>query len=207
MDKNLLVQAKFGIWKKKGGEFTAYMMMFLVVFVFMLFSVCLFKRNIALVTVREAEDSLKAATLAGAVIDLKEYGLTGTIVISDYTASYNNFKESLINSMGLGYDFSPPSTSIITSTIKINDYIIYNVRGNVVECIAYADGNLIPTITTGTVGNIITPNNVMITESTVYSSITFHIEGFIKNKSMLGQLFNMDDIVVTKESCADITTR
>lgn len=191
--------------KKKKGEFDTFMIVFLFIFTFMLFTTCLYKRNISLSTVKKTEESLKAATLAGATINLAEYGMTDNIVISDYDTSYLNFKESLISSMGLNDTLSPPENSVIVTPIHINKYIIYNVRGDIVECIVYENDSAVPTITSGTLGSVSTPNNTIITESTVYSQISFEIKGFIKNKTFMGKLFDMDNIAVTKDCLIDIT--
>lgn len=193
--------------RKKTGEITAYMVMFIVVFIFMLFSTCLYRRNIALVTVREAEDSLKAATLAGAVVDLKIYGLNGKLVISDHDASYEIFKQSLTSSMGLGADFMPDSPDVISSKVRVESYIIYNVDGDEVQQIMYTSDSSAPVIKTGSVGTVKTPSNVPVTKSSVYSAISFQMHGFINQKSMLGHIFHMDDITVRRDSYTDITTR
>ncbi len=191
-------------FKKKKGEFTSFILMFLLVFAFMAVSLFLYKRNTSLILVKKAEESLKAATLAGATIDMDEYGTTGALVINDYAKSYADFKESLKNSMGLNDDFTS-SDGIISGGVHVNRYTIYNVSGSTVECITYENDVGTPSIITGSVGSIKTPNNIPVTKSTIYGSVSFQIDGFVKNKSMMGKIFNMDDIFVTKDCCADIT--
>lgn len=192
--------------KKKRGEFTNYMIMFLFVFVFMLFSTCLLRRNIALSTVKETEECLKAATLAGATADLQEYGRSHNIVINDYDKSYTDFKESLINSMDLDNNFTPYKTDIIKSAINIDEYTIYNMRGDMVECVSYMNGAASPSISSGSLGSIYTPSDILVTKSMVYANISFQVHGFIAEKSIMGTVFDMGDIQVNKTCCADIDT-
>lgn len=192
--------------KKKRGEITNYMLGFLFIFTFMLFSTCLMRRNMAFSTVEKTEESLKAATLAGATADLQEYGRTHNIVINDYDKSYLDFKESLISSMDLGSDMVPSNDSVIKSAVNIDEYIIYNVRGDTVECISYTDASPVPSIISGSLGSVRTPSNILITKSTVYAKISFLMHGFISEKSIMGVMFDMGDIKASKTCCADITT-
>ena len=192
--------------KQKRGEFTTYMFMFTLVFMFMIFSMSLLKKNVALITVKKAEDSLKATTLAGATADLEKYGSSGELVFIDYEDSYNNFKDSFKNSMELGDDFAPTDVnSPISTPIHIDAYILYNVIDGNIECITYTNNGSTPNITHGTVGTIYTPNGIKVTHSTVYSAISFDIQGYINNASMLGKVIHMDDIPVKKTCCIDIT--
>lgn len=192
------------IVRKKRGEFVSFMIMFVLVFIFMMFSTCLYKQYIAKNTVKKTEESLKAATLAGATMNLVHYAYTGEVIVYDYQNSRLSFYESFAASMDMGTDLTPSDGNCIAGPIRVNEYIIYNVRGSDIEIIAFHNGNAVPVITTAALGHVTAPNGAAITASTVYAEISFEIKGFIDNRTMFGELFHMDNVTVTKASLADI---
>ena len=78
------------------------------------------------------EDTLAASNLASAVIDIQEYGINHNLVIKDPEQAYSIYQEALKINMGLNDQWEDP-TGLISSPVRVEQYIVYNVRGSEVE--------------------------------------------------------------------------
>lgn len=122
------------------------------------------------------EDALAMSLLASAVIDIEEYGMYHTLAISDAEAAFGIYKRALRTNMGLGGDWCSPNTLAISGEVKIEEYIIYNVRGTDVEIISMGQtpGR---NVAVGGLGTVAAPNGQIIASTSVYSRITFPVDG------------------------------
>lgn len=122
------------------------------------------------------EDALAMSLLASAVIDIEEYGMYHTLAISDAEAAFGIYKRALRTNMGLGGDWCSPNTLAISGEVKIEEYIIYNVRGTDVEIISMGQtpGR---NVAVGGLGSVAAPNGQIIASTSVYSRITFPVDG------------------------------
>lgn len=143
------------------------------------------------------EDSLVSANLAGATIDLKEYGTTNNIVNNDIDKSFNDYLYSLKQNLNLDDNMNPKKSDFIKSKVTVKDFIIYSVIGNdIIQVRKDSKGNTHSIKYIGQVGKMKTPDGYVIYNTTVYSKIGFTISG------MLGNNFNVE-----KEGSVDITDK
>lgn len=196
---------KENFYRKKKGSILPMIGGFLFIFVILVFLTCGLRKNITYSTVNRVDDGLKGAVLSGATADLKAYGLNHDIVVTDTDGSYARFLDCFKTNLGLADDFSAPQSSVISSNITIDEYTIYNVRGNDIEIVSYSS-NGVKSVQTGTVGSVETPNHVKVTTSTIYSAITFSVHGLVSKTSFLGKTIGTDDLSIHRDSCVDIAT-
>lgn len=124
------------------------------------------------------EDALAASNLASAVIDIQEYGITHNIVIADPQAAYETYKRALRTNMMLDDDWYSQNTLAISGQVEILDYVVYNVVGQDVQITSFGQNPYITTITGG-LGSVSAPNGIQIESTSVYSRITFPVEGIL----------------------------
>ena len=122
------------------------------------------------------EDALAMSLLASAVADVGEYGMYHNLVISDAEEAFGRYKRALKTNMGLGDDWCSSNTQAISGQVEIEEYIIYNVRGSDVEIISMGQtpGR---NVAVGGLGTVAAPNGQMIASTSVYSRITFPVDG------------------------------
>lgn len=150
------------------------MMLFLLLLVAVLFG---FRITQYMVTAAGVEDALAASNLASAVIDLEEYGRSHTVYIPDVGGAFQIYREALCYNLELDEYLNTTNRAFLSSQVEIKQYIIYNVKGDIVETMVLdGEGNL-QTRTTGKVGEIFTPDNVRVETTTIYSRIGFWVEG------------------------------
>lgn len=143
------------------------------------------------------EDSLVLANLAGATIDLQEYGSTNNIVNRDIDKSFDDYIFSLKQNLNLDDSMNPKNSDFIKSKVIVKDFIIYSVIGNdIIQVRKDSLGNSHSTKYIGEVGKMKTPDGYVINNTTVYSKIGFTIKG------MLEQSFDVE-----KEGSVDITDK
>lgn len=137
------------------------------------------------------EDALAASNLSAAVIDIKEYGTTHNIVIEDSDKAYDIFKKALKINMGLDESMMEPA---IAGSVEIVDFIIYNVKGTDVEVCSYGQNRYEQTIPGG-LGSVAAPNGIKIESTSIYSRVTFPVEG-IMNIHVTAVKDKLVDVVV-----------
>ncbi|MEG1482879.1 MAG: hypothetical protein RSA57_03685 [Cetobacterium sp.] len=109
-------------------------------------------------------------------IDKKALGdLEPKLIISDYTAAYNGMKEYLIYNMELSNNLEPKSDAIIKGPIEIKDFIIYNIKGDKVDIVTLRNGAF-NVETKGISELVVTPNNHVVTSTTVTTTIEMDIQ-------------------------------
>lgn len=121
------------------------------------------------------EDALAMSNLSSAVIDIMEYGSTHNIVIDDSDRAYDIFKKALKTNMELDEFMSGSATA---GPVKVIDFIIYNVKGTDVEICRYGQNRYEQTIPGG-LGSVSAPNGIKIESTSVYSKVTFPVEGIM----------------------------
>jgi hypothetical protein len=142
----------------------------------------------------KVEDSLVAANLASATVDLEKYatdGIIANIEDEDIIQSYNSFVKALKHNLGLDNNFKiKKEGSIISSKINIDKFIIYSDLKNNIQVSEVSNGN----INSYTVKSIKTPNGKDIKDTTIYAKISFKV-------STMGLDFNVskDNVVVVTE--------
>lgn len=172
-------------------DIVAGMFLFLILIVTILFG---FRITQYMVTAASVEDALAASNLASAIIDLEEYGKTHAILIPESEPAFWCYREALCHNLGLDEFLHTTNKALLSSQVEIKQYIIYNVRGDLVE-IHVLDGNgRVQSQQEGKKGEVFTPDNICVNTTTIYSKIGFWVEG------LMGQ-----EIYAEKEKSIDIT--
>lgn len=147
-----------------------------------------------MVTSSEVEDALAASNLASAVIDLEEYGKSHTIYIPEPEAAFVRYREALVVNLGLDEYLNTTNRDLISSQVEIKQYIVYNLRGDMVETYMLDGMGRLMSSHTARRGTVFTPDNVQVETTTIYSKVGFCVEG------LMGQ-----EIYAEKEKSIDIT--
>lgn len=170
-------------------SFSLYLLMLVIVML-----LYVFRMELLAAVRRQSEDSLVAANLAAAVIDMERYDEENAAVISEAEDAYMRYLKALRENLELGDDMVPENSNLIRSGVSVECFEIYNVFGEDVEKLSMSDGSICGrAMFEGGRGNVRTPNGKAVEYTTVYSRIGFEIEG------LFGQTF-----YVTKDNCVDI---
>jgi hypothetical protein len=151
------------------------MMSVLIVSVVML--ACLRVSNF-MITGAYVEDALAASNLASALIDIDEFGKSGKILIKDGSKSYDIYQEALRINLQLDEDGRSFYRELLVGSVKVIEYIIYNVVNGEIEIIVFSGDGYAEHIFPGIVGEIYTPDGVLVETTTIYSKISFAVKGF-----------------------------
>ena len=162
------------IIKKSKGELATFTMVYVLLFFTATVAFALqIRQYISLKTY--TEDALAASNLASAVIDIQEYGINHNLVIKDPEQAYSIYQEALKINMGLNDQWEDP-TGLISSPVRVEQYIVYNVRGSEVEVTSFGEG--LNYSATETLGSATSPNGQVIESTSVYSRISYQVDGY-----------------------------
>lgn len=123
------------------------------------------------------EDALVSSTLAGAVVNVEEYGKSGSIIIDDYKKCYEYFKSSLDINLKLDDQNNSEYTSFFASPIEVTDFIVYNVNETTgkVQIMEGTGQTLVHTYEQA-VGTVSAPDGTRIENTSIYSKIKFDVK-------------------------------
>lgn len=124
---------------------------------------------------QKIQNVLKHATLAAAIYDTKQYGTDHSIVITDVNTSYNEFLKSLKESMYLDDNMNSLDKGYTKGKVKVEKFIIYNVKGNDVEVITKGSIGESKVLYKDQKGKIKTPGDIIVDKTMIYSKINFTI--------------------------------
>lgn len=141
------------------------------------------------------EDALAASNLASAVIDLEEYGINHNIVIKNPDAAYEIYRDAMKINMKLDNAWES-SNETISGLVEVLDYIVYNVRDTDIDVYSYGINPYHMHFADG-VGNVAAPNGELIESTSIYSRITFPVNGIlgvqtVSIKDELVDIVNLD---------------
>lgn len=164
------------MWKNRAGKIELvtgmYLLFFLVILLAVQFQLKLFM-NVSLFM----EDALAASNLASAVIDIREYGSTGTIQIASPDTAYELYREAIRQNLQMDDNWESSNKDMISGQVQILKYEIYNVKEKDVTIYSYgAEGENITTIEGG-LGSVRTPDGTLVESTSVYSKIGFPVKG------------------------------
>lgn len=162
--------------KKERGQIDVITGMFylLMVFIIVLFA---FRMTQYMVTSAVVEDALAASNLASAVIDVEEYGKSHTIYIQDPESAFLLYREALCRNLQLDEYLNSTNAEILASKVRIEEYIVYNVLGDLVEIYVMDESGQIIEYGTGKTSEVFTPDHVLVETTTIYSRIAFGVKG------------------------------
>lgn len=139
------------------------------------------------------EDALAASNLASAIIDVETYGKNHTVLICEPERAYQLYLDALKGNLQLDENWQCKNKDLISGTVKIEDYVIYNVVGDRVVAYRMSEDGEIADTFTGRLGEVKAPNQVEVECSGIYSEISFPIKGFLNVEVMAhkGQLVDV----------------
>lgn len=172
-----MIMKKKAVFKKHKGEIEIIVPVFFLILAVIIVA-CLMQLQQFNATKTFVEDSLAASNLASAVIDAEEYGISHNVVITDPQNAYSTYQRALKANMGLNDAWESQDKLAIAGKVEILNYIIYNVRGNDVEIISFGESSYSTTVVGG-LGSVKAPNDKVIASTSVYSRITFPVEGIL----------------------------
>lgn len=122
------------------------------------------------------EDALAASNLASAVIDVEEYGISHKVLIEDGPQAYERYCQAIEGNLKLDADWESEDSAIIAGKVTVENYTIYNVsEGQVAVWGICKDGSVFTML--GSLGSICAPNGKLIENTSVYSEISFPVQG------------------------------
>lgn len=138
------------------------------------------------------EDALAASNLASAVIDVEEYGVSHTILLTDPVEAYGRYLQAVKGNLNLNSEWRGNAGSLVQGPVRIVSYIVYNVKNGIVTIYRFDEnGNL--SQWQESLGNAESPNHVPIVSTSVYSELSFEVEGIfdIKVEAHKGNLVDI----------------
>ena len=121
------------------------------------------------------EDALAASGLASALVDIREYGSTHIVRISDERAAYERYRHCLADNLGLDEAWQCGNKKLISGQVTLENYTVYNVTGRNVEVCRIVGER--EERTSGRLGEVCAPNGQVIENTGVYSEISYPVHG------------------------------
>ncbi len=128
------------------------------------------------------EDALAASNLASAVIDIREFGKSHKVQIQDPENAFLLYREALCHNLLLDEYLNTTNQEVLASKVEIEEYIVYNVSDAVVEIYVLDESGQIKKYDTAAPGQVYTPDGVCVEATTVYSRISFQVNGLFDQK-------------------------
>ncbi|MDR2043212.1 MAG: hypothetical protein LBQ15_02380 [Clostridium sp.] len=139
------------------------------------------------------EDALAASCLASAVIDIREYGGSGNLVIKDPEAAYALYRQALQANLDLDASWRCRSRAAISGEVEALAYAVYNVwehgpldgagdpggpgPGDVEVFSFDSRGMCSRLLVRGGLGSVSAPDGTVVRATSVYGRIGFPVEG------------------------------
>lgn len=155
------------------------MFAFFIVLVILLFS---FKICQFMIAGAYVEDALAASNLASALIDVEEYGRTRTIKISNPQNAYSIYMGALATNLQLDEDGRVFGEGLLVDTVDVLEYMVFSVENGQVNVYALQANQKVEPVQTGTLGQVYTPDGLLVETTTVYSKVGFWVEGFMQQR-------------------------
>ena len=164
-------------WKKSGGQIEIVTGMYILVLLVML-TVMQLQMRIYATASYHMEDALAASNLASAVIDVREYGTSLTIQIESPDTAYGLYREAIRQNLGLDDNWESSNQNLISGSVEILEYTIYNVSENDVTVYDFGeDGSCHSWNVENGLGSVRAPDGTLIESTSVYSRIGFIVDG------------------------------
>ena len=139
------------------------------------------------------EDSLVAAELASAVVDIEEYGRTHRILVESPAAAFEKFKAALCYNLGLNEALESLGEEGLVGKVEILTYQIFNVNGDLVNVYFFGEDGALLRTESMALAQAYLPDGNRVETTSVYSKVGFFVVGLGGNR-----------IYGTKEKTVDI---
>lgn len=147
-----------------------------LIFILVIYSFNRYKLNVEAIVSKDALTASSLAALSIKNLDLKEMGIDeDNIIIKDPNKTLKTFKKHLTFNLKLDDNLNPKKDSFIKSKVKIDSFIIYNVRkdDNYITIYNMTNGSF--NINRVAKNSAITPNGKKVTATTIHSKISFKV--------------------------------
>ena len=134
------------------------------------------------ITSAYVEDALAASNLASGIVDLEEYGKTHIVKIKDPQSAFLVYREALCHNLKLDEWLNTTNREIIAGKVDILDYMVFNVNGERVLVYRIDESGSIVEEYQEKLGEVHTPEGILVENTTVYSRISFEVQGFGEQK-------------------------
>lgn len=124
------------------------------------------------------EDALAASNLASAVVDVREYGISHSILIARPEEAFLIYQRAVRGNLNLNESWEGQAGSLVQGPVSIVRYIVYNVRGGEVTVYDFDEGGHMEQWQ-DSLGNVTAPNGISVESTSVYSEIAFETEGLL----------------------------
>lgn len=121
------------------------------------------------------EDALAASGLASALVDIREYGYSHTVMINHEDEAYEKYRSTLKSNLGLDDNWIGNNKNLISGQVILENYTIYNVKGKMVEICRLDRGK--KEFSSGKLGEVYAPNGQEICYTGIYSEISYPVHG------------------------------
>ena len=161
--------------KNKGKVEIATGIFYLAIVIFLFYA--LYQTKVYHVVSAYMEDALATSNLASALIDIEKYGTTGEIVIKNPEEAFSIYKQALQINLQLDENWNSPNIALISGPVEIVEYIIYNVKEESVDIYYFGENGKTQEVNMSDAVGIKTPDGTEIESTTIYSRITFLVNG------------------------------
>lgn len=152
------------------------MFFFLMVLIAALFQ---FKVYTCMVAGAYVEDALAASNLASALIDVEEYGRNHNVRIGDTWNAFRVYRDALYYNLAMDEEGYSAKEELLTGRVQLQEYIVYNVSGQQLQITVYdGEGNCLRQ-EENQLGNVWTPDGVLVEHTTIYSRVGFRVPGLM----------------------------
>lgn len=149
-------------------------MMFCLFLTVMLMSQFMLRRII--LSAAYLEDALACSNLAGAVIDIREYGYSHEVILQAPEEAYNAYIRALKVNLNLDDQMRSKEEAFVWEEVKVEEFILYNVIGEQVEITCFSSDGV--ERTSGYLGHTIAPNGQPVERTGIYSEVSYQVRGY-----------------------------
>ena len=149
-------------------------MMFCLFLTVMLMSQFMLRRII--LSAAYLEDALACSNLAGAVIDIREYGYSHEVILQAPEEAYNAYIRALKVNLNLDDQMRSKEEAFVWEEVKVEEFILYNVIGEQVEITSFSSDGV--ERESGYLGHTFAPNGQLVERTGIYSEVSYQVRGY-----------------------------
>lgn len=164
--------------KSRGDASIAGLSIFMLILISLVLMFTVFYK-IIINRVQDVQDDVTLSNLAVYKnIDLDVLGQDGILKISDPNAAFETFKRHLETNMKLDSNLNGLSGSAADGQVTVDEFTIYNVKGNIVDIWTYSSNNHMFTESTAdmSLGIVKTSDNSIVKNTSVHATIKFNTD-------------------------------
>lgn len=164
--------------KSRGDASIAGLSIFMLILISLVLMFTVFYK-IIINRVQDVQDDVTLSNLAVYKnIDLDALGQDNILKISDPNAAFETFKKHLKNNMKLDDNLNGLSGSAADGQVIVDEFTIYNVKGNIIDIWTYSPNNHMFTesIADMSLGIVKTSDNSIVKNTSVHATIKFNTD-------------------------------